>query len=667
MTARRLFPALLLTLAACNGARSPESVDADDGYRVNEPTDELEQVAPEEVAKEQREEGERDNRQAEHKSLPDMDRPVVTEPTETPVMAPRPEMDPAPAVPAMADLGGGRTGGDAYDYDVAGEIYEDDFESDDMSFNMGSVEVVSDSRRSKPTKAKKDQKGRGDVAAISTPERSADKNTEGIIATGTTTSGPTVVGGIDTVAPDDRNEAYVQYGINDMTMVDKDGFSTFSIDVDTASYSISRRKLNEGRLPQIAAVRVEEFVNAMPYDYEAPTAGSNDDAPFAVHMEAAPNPWQYNHHIVRIGVQGAEIDPADRPPVHLTFLVDVSGSMSSDDKLGLAKKSLHYMVNNLGEEDTVAIATYAGSTQVILEPTSALNKDAIHSGIDRLSSGGGTNMDSGMQLAYDMAGKSYLPGAENRVIVLSDGDANIGRTGYDDILNTIEHHAEQGITMTTIGLGMGNYKDSMMEQLANKGDGNYFYIDTFDEAQKVFGENLSGTMLTIAKDVKIQVEWNPEAVMGYRLIGYENRDIADVDFRNDRVDAGEIGSGHSVTALYDVILKEDAKSQELATVRLRAKKPGPDSPAKEWATVFDGELLHSEFASATNDFRMAFATATFAELLRGSPYTAEINYSDVYTIAKAAQRRFDEDVELLGLIQVAGELSGERGNAVAWR
>lgn len=467
--------------------------------------------------------------------------------------------------------------------------------------------------------------------------------------------------------PDDANESYTQYGVNDMTMVESDAFSTFSVDVDTASYSISRRKLNAGELPPTAAVRVEEFVNAMPYDYEAPVVGTNDGAPFNVHMEAAPSPWQPNHHVVRIGVQGAEVDTSERPPVHLTFLVDVSGSMTSDDKLGLAKRSLHLMVNNLGEEDSVAIATYAGSTEVILEPTSALNKDAIHDGIDRLSSGGGTHMDSGMQLAYDMAGKSYVPGAENRVIVLSDGDANIGRTGYDEILSTIEQHAEKGITMTTVGFGMGNYKDSMMEQLANKGDGNYFYIDTFEESQKVFGEDLSGNMLTIAKDVKIQVEWNPDAVLGYRLIGYENRDIADVDFRNDRVDAGEIGSGHSVTALYDVILREDAKSQELATVRLRAKEPGPDSPAKEWATVFDGELLHSEFASASQDFRVAYATAVFAELLRGSPYTAEINYSDVWTLAKNAQRKHDEDAELLDLIEIAGELSGERHNTVAWR
>ena len=470
-----------------------------------------------------------------------------------------------------------------------------------------------------------------------------------------------------TTLPDDANESYTQYGVNDMTMVESDAFSTFSVDVDTASYSISRRKLNANQLPPTAAVRVEEFVNAMPYDYEAPVVGSNDGAPFNVHMEAAPNPWQPNHHVVRIGVQGAEVDTSERPPVHLTFLVDVSGSMTSEDKLGLAKRSLHLMVNNLGEEDSVAIATYAGSTEVILEPTSALNKDAIHDGIDRLSSGGGTHMDSGMKLAYDMAAKSYVPGAENRVIVLSDGDANIGRTGYDEILSTIAHHAEQGITMTTVGFGMGNYKDSMMEQLANKGDGNYFYIDTFEESKKVFGEDLSGNMLTIAKDVKIQVEWNPDAVLGYRLIGYENRDIADVDFRNDRVDAGEIGSGHSVTALYDVILREDAKSQELATVRLRAKDPGPDSPAKEWATVFDGELLHSEFASASQDFRIAYATAAFAELLRGSPYTAEINYSDVWTIAKNAQRKYDEDAELLGLIEVAGELSGERHNTVAWR
>ena len=457
------------------------------------------------------------------------------------------------------------------------------------------------------------------------------------------------------------SEDYVHYGVNDMTLSDADRFSTFSVDVDTASYSIARRKLVEGWMPPTASVRVEEFVNAMHYDYDAPRAGSNDGAPFAVHMEAAPNPWQTNHHVLRIGVQGAEVDQDSRAPVHLTFLVDTSGSMNSPDKLGLAKESLKFLVNGLGEEDTVSLVTYAGSSQVLLEPTSCTRKSTIHSAIDSLSSGGGTHMDSGMNLAYEMASQSYLHGAENRVIVLSDGDANIGRTTHDSILATVQHHAEEGITLSTIGFGMGNYKDTMMEQLSNKGDGNYFYIDSFEEAQQVFGEDLAGTIQTIAKDVKIQVEFNPDAVTAYRLIGYENRDIADVDFRNDRVDAGEIGSGHAVTALYDVVLKDGAMSTELATVRVRAKKPGPDSAAKEWATLMDGELLRADIDDTSDDFRLALATASFAELLRGSPYLAEVSYNDVWALAKSADRSRAEDAELLNLISTAGALSGETG------
>jgi Ca-activated chloride channel family protein len=458
-----------------------------------------------------------------------------------------------------------------------------------------------------------------------------------------------------------NTEDYVHYGVNDMTLVENDGLSTFSIDVDTASYTIARSKLNSGTLPPAAAVRVEEFVNYFPYDYAPPSAGSNGGAPFAVHMEAAPSPYGGNHHLLRVGVKGEEIDRNNRAPVHLTFLVDTSGSMSSADKLGLAKASLHTMVSNLDEEDTVSLVTYAGDTRVVLEATSTVHAKRIHAAIDDLTSGGGTAMSSGMELAYRQASATYAHGTENRVVVLSDGDANIGRTSHDEILRTIEQYAEEGITLTTVGFGMGNYKDTMMEQLANKGDGNYFYVDSQAEADKVFGEDLSGTIQTIAKDVKIQVEFNPEAVIGYRLIGYENRDIADKDFRNDRVDAGEIGSGHNVTAIYDVVLKDDAQSMELATVRLRAKKPGPDSAAKEWATVFDGELLHSEFASASDDFRLAVAAAGFAELLRNSPYMVESSFAEVQAIARGAAKS-DEAKELVKLIGVAGGLAGESGS-----
>ena len=673
MNARLLAPAMLLTLAACNGAHKTDVEDEGDLLRMEERVDATENDDGDRVGgrdKDANREGDKRDEVAQKdgqagEATPPAEPAVVELDEVAPSYDPEPEPEMV-VTKSTSDIGA-----------IAGDDYEGEEQLDyDGVEDMESTVVMAERRGrevSKPKKAESKPRpqaappGGADIVMGATGTTSTSSGSGGGVIADMPVITPTPDAIVTELPPDDANEGSIQYGVNDMTMVESDAFSTFSIDVDTASYTISRRKLQEGRLPPTAAVRVEEFVNYFPYDYEAPTMGTNDGAPFAVHMEAAPNPWQSNHHVVRIGVKGAEIAPGDRAPVHLTFLVDVSGSMGSDDKLGLARESLHYMVNNLGEEDTIAIATYAGRTEVLLEPTSALDRDAVHGAIDRMVSGGGTNMDSGMELAYQMASRSYLPGAENRVIVLSDGDANIGRTGYDEILNSIENHAEQGITMTTVGFGMGNYKDSMMEQLANKGDGNYFYIDTFDEAQKVFGENLSGNMLTIAKDVKIQVEWNPDAVMGYRLIGYENRDIADVDFRNDRVDAGEIGSGHTVTALYDVILREDAKSHELATVRLRAKKPGPESPAKEWATVFDGELLHSEFAAASQDFQLAFAAATFAELLRGSPYTAELSYEDVWQIARAANRGHEEDEELLTLIKAAGALSGERTNTLAWK
>ena len=261
-----------------------------------------------------------------------------------------------------------------------------------------------------------------------------------------------------------------------------------------------------------------------------------------------------------------------------------------------------------------------------------------------------------------MARQSYLPGAENRVIVLSDGDANVGPSTHQDILKTIRQSAEQGITLSTIGFGMGNYKDTMMAQLANKGDGNYFYIDQFAEAQKVFGQKLAGTIQTIARDVKIQVEFNPSAVTSYRLLGYENRNIADKDFRNDAVDAGEVGSGHTVTALYDVVLSSNATDGNLATVRIRNKKPGPDSPAVEWSTPFAADSLATDFASSSRELRMAVGAASFAELLRGSPYAGEMTYAALWNLVNEATRPdVSEDTELLGLVATAARLSGEGG------
>jgi Ca-activated chloride channel homolog len=457
-------------------------------------------------------------------------------------------------------------------------------------------------------------------------------------------------------------ERTVDYGTNPMTLAAKDNHSTFSIDVDTASYAIARSSLSGGHLPTANGVRVEEFVNAMDYSYVGPKNG----APFAVNMEAAPSPLQPGHHVLRVGVQGQKVAASDRKPVRLTFLVDVSGSMSANGRLDLAQQSLKGLVDNLGPEDSVALVTYAGSTAVVLHPTPVSERAVIHAAIDQLRAGGSTAMGAGIDLAYTAASQAYVPGAENRVVILSDGDANVGQTSHEQLLATIQRHASRGITLSTVGFGRGNYQDVMMEQLADKGDGNYSYIDTIAEGKRVFGEKLAGTIHTIARDVKIQVDFDPTAVMAYRLIGYENRDIADKDFRNDKVDAGEIGSGHQVTALYDVVLSDAAAkgdSKRLATVRLRAKPAGPDAPAAEWETEFAPRLLKAELADTSASFRLALGSATFAELLRGSPYVEEQTYAAAWVLVADAKRDgYPNDprvTELLGLIEAAGRLTGE--------
>ncbi len=456
------------------------------------------------------------------------------------------------------------------------------------------------------------------------------------------------------------SESYTDYGVNPFVEQSKDALSTFSIDVDTASYTIARRKLNEGKLPPTASVRVEEYINFFDYNYDASEA-----SPFTVNMEGMLSPFNENHHILRIGVQGMEYTNNTRPPLHLTFLVDVSGSMSSSDKLPMAQRSMHLMVDTLRPDDTVSLTTYAGAVRAVLEPTSGRNKKEIHQAIDQLSSGGSTAMSSGLDLAYKMAWSSFEEGAENRVVVLSDGDANVGRTSWPEMLQQIKGYADRGVTLSTIGFGMGNYKDTRMEQLANKGDGNNFYIDTDKQANRVFVEDFGSTMISIARDVKIQVEFD-DAVESYRLIGYENRDIADKDFRNDRVDAGEVGAGHNVTALYELVLDKRARSSEqLATVRLRYEAPGADKSATErsWdVSVADVE----KNSSPSKELRLAYTAGTFAEILRQSPYTSEIVLSDLISYGQEAVRRSEkDDTELLKLMKKAHSLGA--GMSVATR
>jgi Ca-activated chloride channel homolog len=454
-------------------------------------------------------------------------------------------------------------------------------------------------------------------------------------------------------------ESYTDHGKNPWVVASADRLSTFAADVDTASYSIARRKLNEGQLPPTAAVRVEEFVNYFRYGFPAPQRG-----PFAVVAEAAPSPFTKGRHVVRVGVATRARSVSERKPMNLVFLVDTSGSMSSPDKLGLAKRALRILVDNLRDGDSVALTTYAGSTSVVLPATGVEAREQILSAIESLESGGSTAMASGIELAYREAAKNTGRGAVSRVIVLSDGDANVGPSSHDHLLQLISEHAHRGITLSTIGFGMGNYKDSTMEQLADKGDGNNFYIDSIEQARRVFQEQLGSTLEVVAKDVKLQVEFDPMLVSRYRLIGYENRDVADQDFRNDQVDAGEVGAGHQVTAMYEVELTALGKkgASSILTVRTRHEAPEAErasEPAVEQAFPMPVSALAASFAEASADFRFAFAVSAFADILRKSEDAEHWNLTEVRELAMAAGGGdgSEERRELVALIDRARSLS----------
>ncbi len=456
-----------------------------------------------------------------------------------------------------------------------------------------------------------------------------------------------------TVADGQSGEGYKDYGKNAWMDTAKDHLSTFAADVDTASYTIARRKLTEGVLPPAAAVRVEEFVNYFGYAYAPPAAG----APFAVHIDAAPSPFNPGRSIVRVGVTTKAKSLAERKLMRLVFLVDVSGSMQSPDKLELAKRSLRILVDNLKDGDTVALVTYAGSTRVVLPATGLDHKHEILSAIEDLTAGGSTAMASGIDLAYEQAMKGLGTGVESRVIVLSDGDANVGRTSQAEILSTIAGKVKEGVFLSTIGFGMGNYKDETMEQLADKGNGNSFYIDGLSQAKRVFQQQLGSTLEVVAQDVKLQVDFDPTMVARYRLIGYENRDIADQDFRNDAVDAGEIGAGHQVTALYEVELNKVLTAAPLLTVRVRAKEPKGTKASEQAFTIAGSELARS-FATAPTDLRFAFAVAGFADVLRGAEDAEHWDLAQLQTIASQAAGNDGDRKELVALIQKARDLRG---------
>jgi Ca-activated chloride channel family protein len=437
-------------------------------------------------------------------------------------------------------------------------------------------------------------------------------------------------------------EAYDQIQDNSFVRVANDPRSTFSIDVDTASYSIVRRYLNEGRMPPAGAVRIEEMINYFHYSYPEPNA----EVPFSVNTEVSEAPWATGHRLVRIGLKGKHVAPAARPRANLVFLVDVSGSMKSPDKLPLLKDGLELLVGQLDGGDRVSLVVYAGSSGLVLSPTAGDRKDIIRDALERLEAGGSTNGGEGIVLAYAQARSSFIQRGINRVILATDGDFNVGTTNQSDLLDLIENEAKSGVFLSVLGFGTGNYKDSTLEKLADKGNGNYAYIDTVAEARKVLVEQASGTLITIAKDVKIQLEFNPSRVEAFRLIGYENRVLAHQDFTDDKKDAGEIGADHTVTALYELVPPGGAvpdegsmlryqkrgeptaaaQSNELLTVKLRYKEPEGSTSRQIEVRVAD---QRRSFGEASSDQQFAACVASFGMLLRNSQYKGTATYASV--------------------------------------
>ena len=417
-----------------------------------------------------------------------------------------------------------------------------------------------------------------------------------------------------------NTEAYAYVRENDFLGAAENPRSTFSVNVDTASYANVRRFIQAGRLPPADAVRVEELVNYLPYHYAPPTG----DAPFAVAMEVADAPWAAGHRLVRIGLKGREVATAARPAANLVFLIDVSGSMNEPNKLPLVKEAMRLLLGRLRPDDRVAIVVYAGASGLALPSTPAAKSREILAALDALNASGPTNGALGLQLAYDIAKANFIPGGVNRVILCTDGDFNVGITSEGELTRLIQEKAKSGVSLTALGFGMGNYKDATLKQLADQGNGSYGYIDTRREAEKLLVEQVNGMLMPVAKDVKLQVEFNPAQVASYRLIGYEDRLLKQEDFNHDAMEGGEIGAGHTVTALYEIVPVENPKSEirnpklaALLTLKVRYREPAGTVSLKREFPLTDGG---ARFAAASADFKFAAAVAEFGMILRDSPY-----------------------------------------------
>ncbi|CAI8985124.1 Ca-activated chloride channel homolog [Pseudomonas chlororaphis] len=467
-------------------------------------------------------------------------------------------------------------------------------------------------------------------------------------------------------------EQYQNLPDNPIQSVAQAPVSTFSVDVDTGAYANVRRLLNQGSLPPQGAVRLEELVNYFPYDYALPGDGS----PFGVTTEIAPSPWNPHTRLLRIGIKASDRAVAELAPANLVFLVDVSGSMDRREGLPLVQSTLKLLVDQLREQDRVSLVVYAGESRVVLEPTSGRDKAKIRNAIEQLTAGGSTAGASGIQLAYQMARQGFIKNGINRILLATDGDFNVGISDFDRLKQMAVEQRKSGVSLTTLGFGVDNYNEHLMEQLADAGDGNYAYIDNLREARKVLVDQLGSTLAVVAKDVKLQVEFNPAQVSEYRLLGYENRALKREDFNNDKVDAGEIGAGHTVTALYEIVPKgeqgwleplrygqaqasseSNIKGDELAMLRVRYQAPqGGGSRLIERPILASQQ--HGKLAQASDDLRFAAAVAAFAQQLKDGRYTGDFGLKDTVALARGAkgEDRFGLRGEFVQLVELAQSL-----------
>ncbi len=457
---------------------------------------------------------------------------------------------------------------------------------------------------------------------------------------------------------DDPTDMFFEdYGTNPIIDTEDDHLSTFALDVDTGSYTIMRNYLNDGNLPPADSVRVEEYVNYFDQGYKQPSARQT----FSINLDGGPSPFTQTerYDMLRVGIQGYDVDEWDRKDVALTFVIDVSGSMDMDNRLGLVKRSLELLVEQMGRGDTISIVIYGSDARVVLEPTRGSDQGEILSAIYSLRPEGSTNAEAGLKLGYKMAMRAYNPDSVNRVILCSDGVANVGQVEASRILDEVDGYVDEGITMATFGFGMDNYNDTLMEQLADNGDGFYAYIDDVDEARRLFVDDLTGSLQTIALDAKVQVDFNPDVVSRYRLVGYENRDVADEDFRDNSVDAGEIGAGHSVTALYEVKLFSNARGR-VATVHLRWEDPDTHEVVEMEKDIYANDF-ERDFHDADPYFQRAVVVAEYAEILGDSYWAEESSFDDVYAEVRWLEEYFAREDDMREFADLVRKADREMG------